>query len=108
MSRNANCQTITCNGNKKCLKDGANGSEARCVTCPPMPCPAGRPHVNAVHKHSAANKVLCASNNITYWNWCSMMSDACSTGIYLHVVSGGPCPTNHVFHPIVRQEYLGF
>ncbi|XP_054159819.1 follistatin-A-like [Oppia nitens] len=85
--REANCQSITCSQNKKCLTDRVNGGGARCVTCP-MGCPK---HL-AINQDLMTNKMICASNNMTYLNWCSMMKEGCNTGNYLYVVSSGPCP----------------
>jgi hypothetical protein len=59
-----------------------------------MPCPR---HLS-VAPNLENNKVLCASNNVTYLNWCSMMNDACSSGIFLRAISVGPCNPNEGNH----------
>jgi len=89
LTGNASCSTINCNRNRKCLTDVLNNNEPRCVTCP-MPCPR---HLS-INKNLDNNKLICASNNVTYLNWCSMMNEACSSGTYLHAVSSGPCNPN--------------
>ncbi len=93
LTGNASCSSINCNRNRKCLIDVLNNEEPRCVTCP-MPCPR---HLS-VAPNLENNKVLCASNNVTYLNWCSMMNDACSSGIFLRAMSVGPCNPNEGNH----------
>ncbi|RWS26190.1 follistatin-A-like protein, partial [Leptotrombidium deliense] len=79
---NADCASINCQRGQKCLTDIRNGNQPRCVTCP-MQCIPPLFTVNSPQ--------VCASNNRTYDNWCSMMQDACSTGIVLQTQSSELC-----------------
>ncbi|XP_026470973.1 follistatin-A-like [Ctenocephalides felis] len=88
---NATCDSIRCMDRQVCLSEPTT-QFPRCVTCS-YKCKSKnhRMHLNI---RGSMDTVLCGTNNLTYYSWCHMLHDACSTGYIIDTRHAGACRTD--------------